>query len=124
MKYDSVATLERVGISNDDARALRRISMTLRSWFEHECNGNIQRDEKTDKPYWYSTQDNTRRWSVADRERGAEKRLKAIMARYPSLGFYIQGDPRGASLYILRPGDIPDGATVDSCYSRGIVVCD
>lgn len=60
---------------------------------------------------------------VGDRERGALKRLAAIVARYPGLSYYVQGDPRGAALYILRPGDIPEGAAVDSCYSRGIVVC-
>ena len=44
-KYDVVAVLQRIGISEDDARALRRISVTLRRWYEHECNGAIQRDE-------------------------------------------------------------------------------
>jgi hypothetical protein len=36
------------------------------------------------------------------------------MARYPSLRAYIQGDPRGASLYIMRPDDRE--------YSQGIAV--
>lgn len=57
-----------------------------------------------------------------DAERGALKRLKAIMARYPGWQTYVQGDPRGASLYILKPGDVPAGADVASCYSRGIAV--
>jgi hypothetical protein len=43
-----------------------------------------------------------------------------IRAKSPGWQAYIQGDPRGASLYILRPGDIPDGADVNSCYTRGI----
>ena len=60
---------------------------------------------------------------IGDRERGALKRLAAIMARYPTFTSYVQGDPRGASLYIMRPGDIRDGATVDSCYSNGVAVC-
>ena len=38
------------------------------------------------------------------------------------LSAYIQGDPRGAALYILRPGDVPDGKTADSYYTRGICV--
>jgi hypothetical protein len=35
---------------------------------------------------------------------------------------YIQTDPRGAALYILRPGDIPAGTSVESCYTRGVCV--
>jgi hypothetical protein len=35
---------------------------------------------------------------------------------------YVQGDPRGASLYIIRQGDVPEGQDVDSYYNRGIAV--
>jgi hypothetical protein len=59
---------------------------------------------------------------VADRETGARKRLAKIMENYPNLSAYVQGDPRGASLYILRPGDVPEGKDVDSYYSRGLAV--
>ncbi len=106
----------------DDARALRRISMTLHRWHELECGvdyGHIERDEKG-VPWQYSY--NGGKWRTPDREAGALKRLASIMARYPTLQSYVQTDPRGASLYILRPGDIPAGASVDSCYSRGIAV--
>lgn len=59
---------------------------------------------------------------LADRERGALKRLAKIMARYPGFQSYIQGDPRGCALYILRPGDVRAGDDVSSCYTRGIAV--
>ena len=62
------------------------------------------------------------RTKIADREKGAQKRLGALMARYPGFTAYVQGDPRGASLYILRPGDVPAGEQFDSYYSRGIAV--
>jgi hypothetical protein len=61
-------------------------------------------------------------YPVRDMEKGALKRLAAIMARYPTLGHYVQGDPRGAALYILRPGDVPQGQQADAYYSRGICV--
>jgi hypothetical protein len=35
---------------------------------------------------------------------------------------YIQTDPRGAALYIIRPGDVPEGKSVESYYNRGICV--
>lgn len=113
--------------SREDAYALRRISMTLHRWHELECgteHGAVERDAITQRPFWADANDgrHLKRYPVADREAGAIKRLKAIMAGYPKLGYYIQGDPRGASLYILRPGDVPEGKEPDSYYSRGIAV--
>lgn len=124
--------LRQAGISQDDALALRRIAMTLHRWFELECgdaNGNaIERDETTDVPYltyeWGSQwcAGKRGRIRIADRENGAKKRLAKIIAKYPGFQAYVQGDPRGAPLYILRQGDVPEGASVDSCYNRGIAV--
>lgn len=124
-KYDCISVLTSLGISYDDATSLRRISMTLHAWHEAECgsdNGCIERDETTGKTYWRNAMSG-KRFPCNDRETVAHKRLAAIMARYPSLSSYIQGDPRGAALYILRPGDVPEGQHAESCYSRGIVVC-
>lgn len=129
---ECIPTLVRAGISYDDAMALRRIAMTLHRWHELECgdgNGHIERDENTGVPYYHSAharyvdpRDPRARYRVPDRERGALKRLAAVMARYPSLISYVQGDPRGAALYILRPGDMPEGADPDAYYSRGLAV--
>ena len=124
-KYDAVAVLQCIGISEDDARALRRISMTLRRWYEHECNGTIQRDEGTDKPrhYWEDSRGvHHKSYVIPDREAGALRRLKLIMARYPSLDYYLQGDPRGCALYVLRPDDVLEGKDISAYYSRGIAV--
>jgi hypothetical protein len=60
--------------------------------------------------------------SLPDREKGARKRLAKIMARYPGFAAYVQTDPRGCALYILRPGDISADLDVSSCYTRGIAV--
>jgi len=124
MNGECIARLTTIGISYEDAVAIRRISMQLHSWYERECgtdNGCIERDEQTGITYWLSS-DNSRRYRIPDRERGAEKRLAAIMAKYPQLSSYLQTDPRGASLYILRPGDVPTGKPADSYYSNGIAV--
>ena len=120
-------TLRALGFTSEEAEQLRRISMTLRRWFEHECNGDIQRDEQTDKPYCHYGHDD-RRYPVADRETGARKRLLAIVnARAKRMGVcdvttYVQTDPRGAALYVIRKGDVPEGADVSSYYSRGICI--
>ena len=130
--HEMLARLERAGISYNDALALRRISMTLHRWHEAECgtgNGCIERDEATGIPYWHNARssylgaNDRRAYSrIPDRETGALKRLKAIMARYPTLGYYVQTDPRGAALHILRAGDVPEGQDPDCFYSRGIAV--
>lgn len=127
MNKDTVYMLSRLqaaGVSYDDALKMRRISMTLHRWHELECgldNGCIERDEVTNKPYWLDSR-TMRRYATADREKGALKRLAAIMARYPELTSYIQGDCRGAALYILRAGDVPEGCEVEAYYNRGIAV--
>lgn len=140
MTYD-FQQLTRLGISYSDAVDLRRISMTLHRWHELECgdsndyaswtisrgrkvNGVFEHDDDGapfDERHIHS-ENKARFTPIPDRERGALKRLAAIMARYPTLSYYVQGDPRGAALYILRPGDVPEGADVSSCYYRGIAV--
>jgi len=114
-----------LGISEADALHLRRIAMQLHRWHELECgigSGGVERDETTGKTYWYDARTG-RRTPCSDRETGALKRLDKIMDRYKPLGFYVQGDPRGAALYILRPGDVPKGEDPAAYYSRGIAVC-
>jgi hypothetical protein len=115
--------LSQLGIAPYDANQLRRISKILHRWFELECgddNGCIERDEETEKAYWLSSRNGTRH-PIADREKGALKRLKAIMAKYPDFIEYVQTDPRGASLYILNRSDV-NGTPIDQIYNRGVAV--
>lgn len=123
-RLNTFQTLARLGISDADAATLVRASATLRTWHEHECNGAIQRegDDGTGRPYWCNADTGRKLFPTPDREAGALKRINAVMARYPGLTAYVQGDPRGCALYIIRPGDVPEGADVDSYYSRGIAV--
>jgi len=141
--------LQSLGFTQNEAAKLRRISMTLRRWHELECGidgGCVERDETTGKAMWRSSYSG-KLFPIQDRETGARKRLAAIIAARDGridnprskdaeqyihatcramlagkVASYIQTDPRGAALYIIRPGDIPEGQTVDSCYSRGICV--
>ena len=119
--------LESIGITLADAETLRRISMTLHRWHEGECgndNGCIERDEQTGKPFntRYSYTGKRISYPIPDREKGALRRLSQTMAKYPHLSAYVQTDPRGAALYILRPGDVPEGKEVNAYYSRGFAV--
>lgn len=108
-----LATLTGMGFTYSEAQRLRRIEMTLSRWSEAECNGEIERDETTAKPVRVSrgyTQGNGPRvtWPIPDRETGALKQLATIVTRVNSclpprkrVVSYHQGDPRGASLYIV-----------------------
>lgn len=136
------ADLAKLGIAHEDCVALRRISMTLHRWHELECgNSNnyasycvvrgyktgkvFEHDEEGDsymETHYHQGDAKARYHRIADRERGAQRRLAKIMARYPGFQAYVQGDPRGCALYILRPGDVPEGKDVGSCYSRGLAV--
>lgn len=125
-----------LGIEAEDCERLRRISMTLRRWFELECGtgeGQVSRSIERDgdngdgKPFLrvqFPTSHGyvDRRHPIADRETGARKRLKAIMAKYPGLTAYIQGDPRGCSLYILTAENLASGHDINSIYTRGLAV--
>lgn len=124
-----------LGFSYQEANQLRRIATTLRRWYELECGaGNstctvsIERNEKTDQPFkriqfqtaaggWAD-----QRYPIADREKGALKRLEKLMASRPELVHYIQTDPRGCSLFLLKKSDIKDGERIDSIYSRGVAI--
>jgi hypothetical protein len=112
------------GISRSDAERLRKDAMILRRWYELECGidgGGIERDEKTGKVTWYNAYTG-RRSAFPDRETPALKRVAEVMGRYPSLTAFHQTDPRGCSMYILRPGDVPDGQHARSFYTSGVAV--
>lgn len=119
-----IAELTRLGFTAEDAHALRRAAMQLHRWYELVCGvetGGVERDEATGKVTWYNSATG-RRTPYPDRETPALARIAAIMARYPGLVAYHQTDPRGAPLYVLRPGDVPEGRHAESYYSRGIAV--
>lgn len=111
-----------VALSTDDARTLRRAAQTLHRWSELECgDGNeysswaIERDEETGIPYMctYPHKGTTRREKIADREKGALRRVKEVCERN-GLHFYHQGDPRGAALYVS------DKTLTNQSYSDGV----
>lgn len=126
-KDTNFAALIKCGLSEADAMALRRVERRLHNWYELECGtdaGCIQRDEEDPTILrWYNNVTNS--WGLylgKDDETLALRRLRFIMSRYPELKFYVQTDPRGCALYILRPNDIPFGEQPDAYYTRGVAV--
>ena len=135
MNGECIGRLVQLGIAYSDAVQLRRIAMTLHRWHELECGdsndhtswvitrGHLKRGQPFEyddngKPYMETHRHSANGviyYRIADREAGAKRRLSRIMASYPALSAYIQGDPRGASLYIGE-------ALTDTNYSRGVAV--
>lgn len=140
--------LAELGFTYEESKALYRAQLTLHRWAEAECNGEIERDETTNKPARHF------RWSafgqgpglshqafpIADREAGALRRVKGIVeARNARLGKglngapddfilpYHQTDPRGCALYLVKQSDLGNGCSpslpLSSYYTRGLAVC-
>lgn len=159
-KFELFSRLQNLGFTYEEAVSLRRIEMTLQSWAERECgseNGSaIERDEKTGLPYvtYERGPGHSRgRYRIADREKGALRRLKAIISARNARAYvdgqcvnpvtaYNQGDCRGCMLYVVSMADYPaedilawraanrgknDAAFpfigLDSIYTRGLAVC-
>lgn len=123
---DIQTDLERRGVSVtfDDAQTLRRAAWTLHRWAELECgDGNdhaswaIERDEDSGVPYFvtYPYRGDTYRRKIADRERGALRRIADVCERY-GLHYFHQGDPRGAALYVHTE------PLQDTDYTRGVAI--
>ena len=108
--------LAELGFSFDDSSTLIRAERTLARWGEAECNGDIQRDEKTNIPWRYFGNEHQHRCATPDREAGALRRVTAICER-AGAHFYHQTDPRGCSLYVSRE------PLTDNNYNNGIAVC-
>ncbi len=125
-------SLEMIGVDYQSADKLRLIERTLHRWAELECGDSneyaswmIERDDETEKPYFVRIlhrDGKTYRTPTADREKGALKRLAAIMEQFPNLVSYHQTDPRGCALWLV-PKDKLDGYPIDSIYTRGVACC-
>lgn len=121
--------LTSLGFDYAEASQLIRIERTLHRWHEAECGndcGHIERDEATEKPYLVRQNPHSNkayRIPIPDREKGALKRLSAIMEKHPDLIPYQQGDPRGCALYILNKDQLRQGEDINAVYSRGLAVC-
>jgi hypothetical protein len=102
--------MDRLGVSYQDAAALRRCEMKLHRWYENECGNsneysswNFERDEETGRPYMMVYPHNgtkTHRLPIQDREKGAKNRAAAIAIRY-GMTLRHQTDPRGGALYLV-----------------------
>jgi hypothetical protein len=123
---NKVATLNRYGFNTAESFELFAIERRLNSWFTRECNGEIDRDEKSNKVYGvfecHRRGPTRTRLPIRDLETAALRKLDAIMATRPHLVSYVQTDPRGAALYIIEKERLTPTLSIDCQYSRGYCV--
>lgn len=122
-----------LGFTDAEFGQLRRISMTLHRWHELECGTgdgkvtrSIERDEATGKPFLRIQRSTSFGWldnrfPTPDKETGALKRLAKLMTGRDGLISYVQGDPRGAALYLVPASELR-GQPIESVYSRGVCI--
>jgi hypothetical protein len=91
----NLCELTRQGFSIDEALELQRISHSLHTLDENECNYGLTHRQET-------------------RQTNLEKKANEIAISH-KLNAYHQGDPRGWSLYIIHTGE--------EDYTKGIAVC-
>jgi hypothetical protein len=117
-----------------DRGCIERDEQTGRAYWRNAMNGNRQsfpdretaalkrlaailkaRNDRVTRLPVLTDEDATNRRPGADESDRTEAQKLALTA-------YVQTDPRGAALYILRPGDIPEGGFVESYYNCGLCV--
>lgn len=126
--------LASIGFNANEIDTLISVERGLHRWHELECGTgdnrvsvSVERDEQTGKPFkrvQYQTRSGwvDRKTPCRDMEKAHLSRLARVMVG-KAVRAYVQGDPRGCALYILRKGDVPEGADANAYYSRGIAVC-
>ena len=98
------------GFTYEEADRIRRDAERLHTWAEHECNGDIERDEETGKTfrtYNHSGPGPIKRYPCRDTETPATKRIETTAAARGYKAMF-QGDPRGWPVEICKPEDVKD----------------
>lgn len=104
--------LIQAGLTPDDADAIQRISRSLHTLDERQCNGFSN---------WRGDWDEEAEKKAEKREARLEAKGQEIAKRYGRL-FYHQGDPRGWSVYLVKPEELR-GYDIDAAYNHGLAVC-
>lgn len=117
----------RYNISPDVFETLCQCEHMLSTWHERECNGEIERDEPSDRwplgrPSRWIENHNGERIPcgyVPDRAMAAMRRAKHALAGASDVALYWQTDPRGCAIYLYQPSEcLARGGEITACYSN------
>ena len=118
------ANLKTYGVTYDELFTLLRCEKQLNRWQVSQCNGDVSQDETTGQWYRHYGRGSSGPFqTVKTTDSGAAAIRRAQKIAYAhGLTAYEQGDCRGCSLYLIRPGDVLSGQAVSSCYNRGLAI--
>jgi hypothetical protein len=113
-------------LSPDDIAKLLRIEKKLRRWHELQCGveaGHVEEVGGEGSGKWEFVNRHGNRSPIRDPGKQADKALNVFTAENPDLFFYVQTDPRGCALYLLKKSDAQSGEKLGSVYCRGVAIC-
>lgn len=113
-------------LSPDDIAKLLRIEEKLRRWHELRCGidaGHVEEIGSEGSGKWEFVNRHGHRSPIRDAGKQARKALNAFTAENPDLIFYVQADPRGCALYLLKKSQVDSGEDVNAVYNRGVAIC-
>lgn len=119
-------SLAHFNLSPDDIAKLLRIEKKLRRWHELQCGVDAGRVEEVGgegSGKWEFVNRHGNRSPIRDAGKQARKALNACTAGNPDLIFYVQTDPRGYALYLLKKSQVETGEDVNAVYNRGVAIC-
>lgn len=102
--YYQTKNLEEVGFSFEEIMELRRLSRCFRRFFERLRNDVYYSED--DGKYYRMCANSKIVTRYPDLKRRYLKKLRAVFANHPNLTYYIQQDPRGSSLYVIKKTDL------------------
>jgi hypothetical protein len=113
--------LDDCGFLLTEVDALLKIEQALHRWHELQCNEDVEIDAKGKATL--RGQHNGKTYTIRNTYTPTILRLDEMMQRHPNYSYYVQGDPRGCSLYVYDVAAL-EGLDIDAYYSsRGIAIC-
>lgn len=119
-------SLECFKLLPDDIAKLLRIEKKLRRWHELQCGadaGHVEEVGEEGSGNWEFVNRHGHRSPIRNATEQARKTLNAFKTVDPDLLFYVQTDPRGCALYLLKKSQVESGEDVNAVYSRGVAIC-
>ena len=108
-----------------DWAKLCRLSRSLRTWNEKECNGQIQCDDNGEHRLYFADKYGSFTIpgpTLGDQGEAILAKAQQIASKYGAI-IYHQEDPRGCALFIYKVQELRDGQRIDNCYSLCALPC-
>jgi hypothetical protein len=113
-------------LSPEEIAKLLRVEKKLRRWHELQCGveaGHVEEIGGEGSGKWEFVNRHGYRSPIRDAGKQAEKALNAFTDENSDLFIYVQPDPRGCALYLLKKSQVESGEELSAVYMRGVAIC-